>query len=149
MKKLQTILAAAALLIATSSFAAKGPEKVNAAVKKAFTQQFSTASNVSWEKTGDFYFAYFKLNEKELSAAYNENGELIGASKIIAAEELPLSVSMAIAEKYCGYTAAKTATEISFDGYTSYYIIVENEKQVVKLKCSANGEVSVAAKTKK
>jgi uncharacterized protein YdeI (BOF family) len=149
MKKLQTILAAAALLVATSAFAANGPEKINAAVKKAFAQQFSTASSVNWEKTDNFYFAYFRLNDKDLSAAYNESGELIGASKIINAEELPLAVTMAIAEKYNGYTTAKTATEINYDGYTSYYITVENAKQTLKLKCAVNGDISVGNKTKK
>lgn len=149
MKKLQTILAAAALLVATSAFAANGPEKINAVVKKAFTQQFSAASNVSWEKTDDFYFAYFKVNNRELSAAYNENGELVGTSKILAAEELPLSVSLSIADKYCGYKVAKTATEITYDNETSYYISVENEKHTLKLKCLANGDISVSSKTKK
>jgi hypothetical protein len=139
MKKLQTILAAITLLVATSAFAASGPEKVNAAVKKSFTQQFSAASNVNWEKADD----------KEVSAAYNEKGELIGTSKIIAAAELPLAISVAIAEKYNCYSISKTATEIHYDGQTSYYVIVANEKQSLKLKCFANGDLSVLSKTKK
>ncbi len=148
MKKLSTILAAA-LLLTTSVFAAKDPEKVNAAVKKAFAQQFSAASDIIWEKKSDFYFVYFKLNDKDLSAAYNESGELVGASKIIKTEELPMYVTMAVSEKYCGYSVAKTATEITYEGNTSYYITVENEKQVLKLKCFGNGEINVESKTKK
>jgi Flp pilus assembly protein TadD len=149
MKKLQTILAALTLLVATSAFAANGPEKVNAAVKKSFTQQFSTASNVNWEKTDDFYFAYFTMNNKEVSAAYNEQGELIGTSKIIAAAELPMAIGVAISQKYNGYTVGKTATEIHFDGQTAYYITVQNEKQTLKLKCLANGDISTESKIKK
>lgn len=149
MKKFQTILVALTLLVATSAFAASGPEKVNAAVKKSFTQQFTTASNVNWEKADDFYFAYFTMNNKDVSAAYNEQGELIGTSKVVDAAELPMAITVAIAEKYSGYTAGKTATEIHYDGQTSYYITVENEKQTVKLKCLANGDLSVAGKTKK
>lgn len=149
MKKFQTIVAALTLLVATSAFAAKGPEKINAAVKKSFTQQFSTASNVNWEKSDDFYFAYFTMNNKEVSAAYNEQGELVGTSKIIAAAELPMAITVTIAEKYSGYTAAKTATEIHYDGQTSYYINVTNEKQTLKLKCLANGDINTESKIKK
>lgn len=149
MKKFKTILAAVTLLVATSAFAAKGPEKVNAAVKKSFTQQFSTASNVNWEKTDDFYFAYFTMNNKEVSAAYNERGELVGTSKIIAVTELPMAISVAIADKYSDYTTAAKATEINFDGQTSYYISVTNQKQTLKLKCLANGDIYTESKTKK
>jgi hypothetical protein len=149
MKKLQTILAAVTLLIATSAFAAKGPEKVSAVVKKAFEQQFNTASNVNWERTDDFYFANFRLNDKDVSVAYNESGELVGSSRVLKTEELPLSVAMAVADKYCGYAVAKTATEINYDGNTSYYISVANEKQTLKLKCLISGEITVDSKTKK
>lgn len=149
MKKLQTILAAAALLFATSAFAAKGPEKVNRAVKKAFEQQFSAAENVSWDKADNFYFANFRLNDRDISVAYDENGELVGTSRSVTVDELPLSISMAIAEKYEGYKVGKNASEISFEGESSYYIVVENSKQTIKLKCYSNGDMSVVSKTKK
>jgi hypothetical protein len=149
MKKLQTILAALTLLVATSAFAANGPEKVSAVVKKAFEQQFNNASNVSWEKSDDFYFASFKLNDKNVSVAYNEAGELVGASRVITAAELPLSVSLAIKEKYKDYSMANTASEITYEGQTSYTITVENSKQVLNLKCLSNGDISVVSKNKK
>ncbi len=149
MKKLQTILAAVTLLVATSAFANRGPEKVSTVVKKAFEQQFNTVSNVNWEKNDEFYFANFRLNDKEVSVAYNEDGEVVGSSRILKNEELPMSVTMAIANKYNGYTLAKTATEINYDGHTSYYITVGNEKQTLKLKCSGSGDIDVDSKTKK
>ena len=149
MKKLQTVFAAALLLFATSAFATNGPEKVSPKVKAEFEKNFTGALNVSWEKSDDFYFAYFKFNEKEVSAAYNETGELLGISRGIATAQLPLNISMAIANRYEGYIVAKTATEITYEGQTSYYVTVENNKQAVKLKCAATGEISVDRKSKK
>jgi hypothetical protein len=149
MKKLQTILAAAALLFATSAFAAKGPEKVSAVVKKAFEKQFTPSSSVTWEKTEDFYFASFKLNDRDVSVAYNAKGELVGASRVVNAEELPMAVSLAISEKYAGYTAGKTATEVTYDDQSSYFITIENAKQVLSLKCLSSGDITVLSKTKK
>lgn len=149
MKKLQTILAAAALLFATSAFAAKGPEKISSVVKKAFEQQFTTASNVSWEKTDEFYFASFKLNDRSVSVAYNEIGELLGTSRIVNAEEMPMAVTLAVNGKYAGYNVSKSAEEVTFEGQCSYYITVFNSKQLLLLKCLNSGDISVVSKTKK
>ena len=149
MKKLRTIFAAAALLLATSVFATAGPEKVSAKVKAAFEKSFTGAVNVNWEKSDDFYFAHFELNSKETSAAYNENGELVGTSRVVTTAQLPLNVLLAIAAKYDGYAVAKTATELTYEGQTNYYVLVENTKQVLRLKCIINGDIAVDSKTKK
>jgi hypothetical protein len=149
MKKLKTMFAAIAFLLATSAFASPGPEKVSEKVRAEFEKNFTGASNVSWEKKDDFYFASFKLNEKEISAAYNESGELMGVSRIIETSQLPLNVSLAIADKYKEYTVAKNVTEIVFDGQTNYYVSVENSQKILKLKCTSYGDISVDSKTKK
>ena len=150
MKRLQTLVVAAALLFATSAFAtAGGPEKVAPQVKAAFEKNFTGAVNVNWEKTEGYYFAFFQLNAKEVTVAYNENGELLGTSQVIATNQLPLTVSLSLEDKYKDYTLAKTATELTYQGQTSYYIIAENSKQILKLKCTTGGDISVENKTKK
>jgi hypothetical protein len=149
MKKLQTVFAAVSLLLTTSVFAVNGPEKVSPTVKMAFEKSFTGASNVSWEKNDDFYFAHFKLETREMDAAYNENGELLGVSRIIAVGELPLNISRAIADRYPGYTVANTVTEISYEGQTKYYVNVSNSKQALKLKCNTNGEIDIDKKAKR
>jgi hypothetical protein len=149
MKKLQTVFAAIALLISTASFATHGPGNVSPVVQAAFEKNFSGATNVSWERLDDFYFASFDLVTKKNSAAYNENGELVATSRIIDLSQLPLSVSAAINDRYNGYTVAKVVNEFYFEGQTSYYVYVDNSKQALKLKCSASGEISVESKTKK
>jgi len=150
MKRLQKILVATALLFATSAFAtAGGPEKVAPLVKAAFEKNFNGAVNVNWEKAEGYYFAFFRLNEKEVTVAYNENGELLGTSQVIATAQLPLNVSLSLADKYADYTLAKTVTELTYQGQTSYYVFAENNKQILKLKCSTSGDISVENKTKK
>jgi hypothetical protein len=134
MKKFKIVLTAIVMLFAGSAFA-KEPENVSPKVKTAFESDFSKASKISWEKTSDFYFASFTLNNVRIDAAYNEDGELLGTARVISAEQMPLSVSLAIAEKYAGYKVEKTAIELTYEGQTRYYISVENEHQIVKLKC--------------
>ncbi len=148
MKKIKTVLTAIVMLLSVSSFA-NGPEKVTQVVKAAFANDFSKAGKVSWEKTSDFYFASFTLNDVKVDAAYTEAGELIGTSRRISMEQVPLSVSMAVAEKYAGYKVDKSVLELNFEGVTRYYVNVENADQSLKLKCYSNGELEVDRKTKK
>ena len=149
MKKLKTVFAAVAILLATSAFAASGPEKVSERVKSAFEKNFTGASNVNWEKNQDFYFASFTLDSKEVAAAYNESGELVGTSRLLATAQLPLKVSLAIADRYQGYNVSTAATELTYEGETSYCLTVVNDKQILNLKCSSNGDITVTSKIKK
>ena len=148
MKKLGTILTAAVMLLSSFAFATDS-DKVNARVKKAFASDFSTASAVNWEKISDFYFAAFTVNNIEVNAAYSEDGELVGTSRPMESSLLPVSVSLAVAKKYEGYTVSKKALELTFDGETRYYLTVSNDNQALKLKCSAGGSIDVERKMKK
>ncbi len=148
MKKFKTVLTAIVMLFATSAFAMES-ENVSAKVKAAFESNFSKASQVNWEKTSDFYFATFQLNSTEVTAAYNEDGELVGTCRKISADQLPLSISLALTENYGGYQVDKTATELTYEGQTRYYVIVKNKNQAIKLKCYSNGGLNVESKTKK
>lgn len=136
------------MLLATTLSAIPG-ENVTPKVRAAFQNDFSKASQVKWEKTSDFYFASFMLHGVSVDAAYSEDGDLVGTSRSIAAEQMPLSVSLSIAEKYAGYQVAATVLELSYEGLTRYYVSVENEKQTVKLKCFSNGDLEVEKRIKK
>lgn len=147
MKKLATILTAAVFLISASAFSTDS-DKVNAKIKSAFLEDFSGAQAINWQKTNDFYFATFMLNNKEINAAYNEDGDLIGTSRFVEASMLPLSVSLAISKKYEGYSLSDKALELTYDGETRYYLTIRNETQALKLKCLSNGSLTVEKKFK-
>ena len=150
MKKVTAILTAAIMLFSTFAFAfASENDKVSERVKSAFLKDFSTASNVSWEITNDCYFATFTINQVEAKAAYNTAGELVGVSRTIQSSNLPLNISLALAKKYEAYSISKIAIELTFEGETSYYLSIANEKQILKLKCSSSGSLEVEKKIKK
>ncbi|MBC7889959.1 MAG: hypothetical protein H7Z13_18945 [Ferruginibacter sp.] len=148
MKKLVTILTVAVMLFSVFTFATDS-DKVNARVKASFLTDFSAASDVSWEKTSDFYFATFIMNKVEVNAAYNEEGQLVGTSRTMESSQLPISISLAVAKKYAGYEVSKKALELTYEGETRYYLTVANDNQVLKLKSSANGNLEVERKIKK
>ncbi len=149
MKKLTTFATALVMLFSATAFAANHNDPTgNESVKAAFKKSFAAASDISWVKKDDVYFASFVLNNRNAEAAFNENGELIALSNKIETSELPLAVTVAVNNKYSGYTIASKATEIMYEGQTSYYVNVSNSKQFLKLKCTVNGDIVVESKQK-
>lgn len=150
MKKLTAIAAAFLLLFSTSSFAKekKGKDEVVSKVKTAFAKDFAKASETTWNITNGFYIARFTLNNTSTEAAYNGDGDLVGFSRRVKKDDLPLAVSMAIGKKYQGYQVAAIADEVTYEKETNYYINVANEKEQLKLKCSVHGDISVDRKIK-
>ncbi|MFM2358191.1 MAG: hypothetical protein RLY16_183 [Bacteroidota bacterium] len=147
MKKISTFVTALALFFSASAFTPKTDEPVvNPIVQQAFQKEFTGAKQVSWEKKEDLYFARFLNNQIKTEVAYNENGDLIATSQTIQSSQLPLAASMAFKSKFEGYTAATTATEVNYEKETHYYLTASNEKQIVKLKISASGEITVESK---
>jgi len=94
MKKLTTIFAAFILLISASSFAPL-PDGVSNEIKTAFEKIFSSALDASWKKVNDYYLATFKLDDHEATAAYNKEGQMINASRMLTLPQLPLNINLA------------------------------------------------------
>lgn len=148
MKKIKTAVTALVMLLATTAFATD-PVKVSPVIKAAFESHFVHAENVSWNKTSDFYFASFTLNQVKVDAAYNEKGELVGTSRIINKDQMPLGIALTLANRYVGYQIDASVIELTYEEVTRYYVQLENAKQVVKLKCYTNGDVFVEEKINK
>jgi hypothetical protein len=149
MKKLATVLAATAILFSASAFTKDSNEtKASSKVEKSFEKDFSNATNSTWRKVGDVFIVNFDVNNSTIEAAYNQDGELVATSRQVVANELPLAITLAIGKKYPGYEVAKKAEEITFEKQTNYYINVGNDKEILKLKCSVNGELTTDKKTK-
>lgn len=148
MKKLTVILTALVLFISASSFA-PNEEIVSAKIKSAFEKTFTSASEVKWNKSHGFYFASFKINEQIFSAAFNEEGELLGATRNITLSQLPLNISLILQSNYPGYSMTESVTEMTTEGQTNYYITAENSKRIVTIKASASGEVTIEKKIRK
>jgi len=148
MKQIKTTLTAIVMLLASTAFA-KDDTKVTAKVAAAFQQDFSHASGASWKEKSDFYFASFQLNGVSVDAAYNADGELVGTSRKIDIEQVPLAVSMELAKKYNNYSISSKVIELNFEGQTSYYIDAQDNTQTICLKASSNGDISVDSRVKK
>ena len=149
MKKLTSVLFALSLLITATSFTPSEDDTVSAKVKSAFEKTFIAASDIEWKKVNGFYMVNFKINNQDCSAAYNEKGELMSATRTIASSQLPLNISLALQNKYANYTVDKSVTELTVDNETFYYIKADNTKQSVTIKANSSDDLSIENKAKK
>lgn len=124
-------------------------ENVSSVITAAFHEKFKGATELSWRENQGFYFGYFKHNEQQAGAAYNDEGILLAESRQIKVKDLPLEVSKSLLEMYKDWIIPEEATEITIDGESSYYLTVENKKGYRQLKCYKNGEIEVLNRIKK
>lgn len=145
MKKI-IITAVLAVAMAAGAFAA--PKKVNAAILANFETEFKMASNVTWIVTHDYTKAAFTTGNTNMEVYYSSAGEIIGKSRSITLDELPVNAKRIFAKKFAGYEAKEA---IRFDGFdeAAYYISGENEKESVIIKVTDSNDVSIFKKTKK
>ena len=145
MKKL-FITALLAIAVAAGVFAA--PAKVSSSILANFNAVFKNADNVSWLVTKDYTKVAFTSGNTKMEVFYNYKGDVIGTSKSICLDELPVNAKRPFAKLFAGYNVKEA---IRFEGFdeTSYYISGENEKESVILKVNDHKQVSVFKRTKK
>ena len=144
MKKVIMLLA---ITISTlSAFATE--EKVNQKVLHAFQSEFSSAKDVHWVATPDYFKAEFLFNDQHVNAFYNTDGELLGITRNITSLDLPMNLQTGLKKSYADFWISDLF-EVTRSDSTGYYITLENAESVIVLKASADNEWTVFKKTRK
>ena len=99
MKKLIIGIGLVLSLISFSAFAA-GEEEVSPQVLRAFKAEFINAANVKWTRIDEIYAVDFTQNGFRVEAYFDDAGELLGTSRNIMFNELPLAVNVALCERF-------------------------------------------------
>lgn len=144
MKKIIMILAV--LISTTSAFA--GEENVTTKVLNAFKAEFNTAKDVEWTVGSNYYKAAFVYNEKHVFAFYNKEGELLGLTRYLSSDDLPLNLQNNLQKSYSKYWISDLFEVAKSDG-TAYYITLEDADTKLILKASAESDWSAYQKTRK
>lgn len=146
MKKLMTMITAAALLLSTSSFAADPNEQVSEKTLSAFAKGFPGATNISWTEKEDYSLAEFKIGSRRYTAAYDEDGQLIASSKSLTLDELPIMIKQTVNENYPGYETGINVMAITSGEKTDYILTVSNTRVVLHIKVSEKGNINIERK---
>jgi hypothetical protein len=130
MKKKISLLAITAVIMTTGIFAKPIEPGVNDKVLVAFTKHFEGVKDITWNKTEQYIKANFVKDGQPLSAYFNSNGELIGVSKNILSQQLPLKLNLEL-KKVIADGWITELFEFTDGQTTTYFMTVENSNQKV------------------
>lgn len=133
-----------ALIMAFSATFAHENNAIPATVVNELHQKFDNANDVQWQTTANFYEAKFNLNGQQLKAFYSFDGQMIGLSRLINVDQLPLALIKDVKEK----SATSTVTdlfELLTDRGMEYYITYKNGNQIKTFKSDGQDWVRYAA----
>ena len=138
---MKKIILAAIIIVTLAAHASAAPLSFN--LNSTFKKAFPAAINVSWKANENFTTISFTVNNQSMQAFYNNDGKLVGTSRAIQLNSLPLAAIQALHDRYSDYTATE-AIELNYaDEAPSYYVsLLKNNKKVV-LNITAEGELSV------
>lgn len=131
MKKMMLALALFVTVGISAAFASEG--EVSQKVLNSFKQEFSTAVQVTWTTSADYYKASFTLNGLKIFAYYSPDGELLGVSRYISSLQLPLQLLTQLKNSYTEYWITDLFELSNHEG-TQYYVTLENADSSIVLK---------------
>ena len=143
MKKL---IIAAAMFVSLTGFA--NEKKVNSRVLYAFQNEFTTATEVEWKASTDFYVASFSMNGQRVNAYYNTDGNLMGITRNITSAQLPVGLQNSMKKNYSTYWISNLFEVANNEG-TSYYVTLENGSKKIVLQSSNGSDWSTYKKDRK
>ncbi|GGH78010.1 hypothetical protein HNQ91_003975 [Filimonas zeae] len=139
------IAAITVITLVTSAYAAD----VNDKTLNLFKAAYPGAEKVHYKTVGELVSITFVLNNTSMQAFYNEEGEQVAVSRVIAYKLLPLKAIKVLGNKFCGYTATEVIEMEYKNEDNAYYVSFVNDSQKVIVKVSAGGEVSTFKKSAK
>jgi hypothetical protein len=145
---MKKVLFAALVLITIGTSAFAGTKNVSSIAKNSFQTEFSQASNAIWTAGEDYSKVTFTLNDVRMEAFYEANGDMIGTSKAISIDQLPVSAKRTFTKKY-GNFEVKEAIRFEGSDDAAYFISAENEKESVVVKIDEFSRISTVKNTKK
>jgi len=146
MKRSIIVFAAILTVITTTAFVGAKPGGNPA--EATFQKEFSGATNVEWTQAKDVISVSFVLSDSRILAYFTPDGELIGTARNVLFNQLPLAVIKEINNRY-GNAPISDIIEYTSGMDTFYAMYVDTPTKHLKIKVTAEGDVTVQQKTKK
>ncbi|MBW8685855.1 hypothetical protein [Chitinophaga rhizophila] len=140
-----------AALLFTTQFAFAGAKETEAStkLKDALSKEFAGAADVKWySEDNKTFMARFTMKALNVTAYFDEDGNLLATRRYIAEEHLPMNITNKLAKRY-PTEKVRWVVEFETEGTTVYYVTLEGEKTWKVIKTSAGGDMSVHQHLKK
>jgi hypothetical protein len=132
--------------IIASSFAAKASSietSANPKVLESFENYFRDAAHVQWFSIGkDRLEAKFTVNEARETAFFDNQGELLAATRPVQVTDLPLQVSLEMIHEFPN-SAVRYAVEYNSHGSTTYILTLESSSDWKTVRVNNTKEITV------
>ncbi len=136
MKNKITTLVLFSVITAFSAFAFPGKDKVDPQAFSTFHQKFAEARDVNWVTTDNYIQASFMLNEQQMFAFFNRNGEMVGVSRKIVGNQLPIILQTELKKYKNG--GISEMIEFATPEETAYFATIETAHHTTTLKGNRN-----------
>ena len=145
MKKILLVLG----LVATMGVCSAYPsERVSQKVLASFKTEFTTAKNVEWETGANYFRAAFTMNDQQIFAFYNVEGDLLSVARYISSIQLPINLFSDLKNNYSKYWISDLF-EVSNSEGLHYYVTLETADSKLVMRSSNGGSWSTYSKNKK
>ncbi len=129
-----------AMLMAIS-FTAFSQTNVPAAVKTAFGKKFPTAKKADWSIEGKAQWeAEFELNEKDMSANFDVQGNWKETETDLEKDEVPSTVMNVLNAQYPGYKV-KDAAFTETPKFSAYEIVIKRGESKKEITIDKTGKI--------
>ena len=138
------------VLVSTMAFTAYGQKKeIPAKVKTAFTQKFPDATKVEWgRENASEWEAEFKMNGKDYSANYDNNGNWMETEYRVSEKELPSAVKSTLSSKYANSKIIVAEISETKDGKV-YEVLLKTNGEKLEVVLTPNGKILKQKEEKK
>ncbi|MCB0663063.1 MAG: PepSY-like domain-containing protein [Saprospiraceae bacterium] len=135
------LMALAAALITSFSFAQNKGEVVPEKVEKAFHKKFPDVKKVRWEKeNATVWEGEFKMNGTECSANFDQEGKWLETEMEIKKTDIPANVQRVLDEKYAGFKIEESEKTETMEGKFFEFEMEKGEK-TIELRMTPDGKV--------
>lgn len=143
---MKKILLAVVAFIGLSTVALAN-DSVNHEVVEAFNEDYANAKGVKWSVSEDLVQVKFLLSGKLRLVYYDNEGNRVAEGKYLRSSELPSGLIDNIRKKYPDHFASQLF-ELTQNGATAYYVIINNHSSVITIKATSRGQWKVYKKEK-
>ncbi len=144
----RSIIVFSAILSVITATAFVGARPGGNPAEATFQKEFSGATNVKWNEGKEIISASFVLSDSRIVAYFTSQGELIGTERNVLFNQLPLNVVKEINNRY-GNAPIFDIVEYTSGTETFYGMVADTPTKRLKLKISAEGDVTVQHREKK
>jgi hypothetical protein len=134
------ILSVVFAFLSAAAFSQKNPSEI---IKKEFAKKYPSAQSVKWDsEEANEWEAEFSLNNKKMSASFDNTGKWIESETVISEKELPAAVVTTLNKDFQGFkkgpveifeSPAMKGFEMSLrKGEKSLEVIFDNKGVILK-----------------